>query len=598
MADATATFALNLDADMGAAGDAAGDLDLMKTAIQSDIRELNALKRAMGDVQKGATVDISAFRAMQERAKELTKSIAKGQTDFVRLGGSFASAEKGVSGLDATTKKALGPMGEQFERLSAIKDSLSGLSAGTLAASAGVAVFVVAIVAAAAAVGYAVVAIGQLVLEMAKFALQSSDAALKTEVMLEALTGSAGAASDLGSTIASVSSKVTVSSAKVTELATNLYKAGKRGAELEEALYLASLEADGLKGASLETVQKRMRSLEVQSLKFKQNLSDIFSGPSTRKAVGGFLDSMKNVLEVFDTSTESGKALQSLVSVMLDPLFNAASTVGPYVKTMFKGLVVGALLIAVAVLRARNAISDAFGDTSIFSGIDLMNVAFYAGIVVAGLIVVALLAVAAAAGFVALAVAAVVLAFAVMAIPVLLVVAAIGLVIAALIGVGYAIVTAVGWLWDLGAAGVEAAGNLIDGLAGGITSGAGLVYDAIRSMASGLVSTLQNALQMHSPSAIFDDMGDTGIAGGVVQGVGKGKKRVDAAVESLVSIPSVPTPSSPKASGSGAQVTVQLSIVGGSPAEQAEKRTFLEQFCETIEDGLGQSGIPLTLEVA
>ncbi len=600
MADATATFALNLSGDMSAAEAAAGDLELMKTAISADIKELNALKRAMQDVNKGGEVDVATFRVMQDRAKELQSSIAKGQQDFVRLGGSFGSTANGMSaataGLDATTKKALGPMGEQFERLGALKSVLgtSGLAAAGFAA---------AVVALAVVVVAAVAAIGQLVIEMAQFALASSDAALKSQIMLEGLTGSAGAAGELGNTIASVAGKVTVSSAKVQELATGLYKAGKRGAELEEALTAAALEADGLgKNASPELIARRMRSLDVQTMKFKDHLADIFSGPSTRKAVDGFLGSMKSVLEVFDTSTASGQALQSLVSVMLDPLFDAASAVGPFVKNMFRGMVVAALLVAIAVLRVKNALKDAFGGSDILGNVDTMNVAFYAGIVVLGLIVVALAAVAVAAGIVAVAFGVAALAVGLFLLPFavgfLIVVAVAALVVAALAFVAYTGYQTLSALYDLAAGGVEAAGGLIDGLVGGITSGAGEVYEAIKGLAAGAVSTLMNALQMHSPSKIFGELGDTGIAGGLEQGVDKGSARVNSAVEGLVSIPSTPAMSAPKAAGAGGNVTVQLTFQGASAAEQTAQRSFVEQLCETIETGCHQAGIPLSLEVA
>lgn len=616
MATATATFLLQLDANVGAAGAAAGDLNLLKTAISSDIAELSALETAMKQVNKGGEVNVATFRAMQARAEELKESIATGQQEFVRLGGSFSAASKATEGmalstgkLDETTKKALGPMGEKIERLGALKAVLgtSGLAAvGFVAAIALVAVGVV----------IAAAAIGKLVYEMMQFALTTSDAANKSQIMLEGLTGSSVAAGELESSISRVASKSTKSTAEITKLAEGLYKSGKRGSELEKALLEATYAADGLgKNPSPELLKRRMANLDVQALKFKDHIAAIFSGQSTRTAIEKFEMGLESVLDLFDTNTSSGKALQSIVSSMLDPLFNAVTAIAPYAKAMFKGMVVGALLLRIVVLALSNEFKAMFGDFDMGIGkMDGMQIAFYAGIVVVGLLVVALgvLAVAAAVvGVVLLAVLASIGLFLIMfvVLPIALVVAAVVLFVGAMYAIGVAVSMAIESLIELGAAGIDAAGSLIDGLVNGITSGAGAVFDAIKGLASGALSTLMSALDAHSPSKKFLAVGKIGIAGGVEEGVDAGAEGVNAAVDSLVSIPStrggageVPELAAggakgasggrPKISLGPINVMVQDAGQGGAVAQ------FYEQLCEKLEEAGAAAGIDFEFEGA
>lgn len=618
MATAEAKFHLSLTEDLAGAAAAAGKLDAMKIAIQEDIKQLNALKLAMGDMKKGGKAGGEVFDAMKAQAAALQKRIAENQEKFVKLGGSFTPMAKGAEAsadslkmLMESAKGAAGPMGGLFERLQLVKTAIAGGGWASV------------VIMGAVAVALLTTALIAAVYQMAAFALKSSDAAMKQRAMLEGVAGSAKAADGLSASIQSVASKVPLATAEVQKLASDLYKAGKRGSELETALYEASLEAAGLgKNASPDLIRRRMLNLDVQTMKFREHVATIFAGVKIEK----FLTALQQVISAFDSSTASGKALKAIVEVMLNPLFDQASTLGPIVKDMFRGMVVGALLMTVATLKVRNAIRDILPEGTL-GDLDGLKIAFYAGVaaafalaaslavltaagaaialvlgisgafILAMFVVPILVAVAALAAFavgvavaMAVAVAAILIGLAIVLMPFILLGAAIYLAITQFEAIKATVL-------DFGASAADAAGSIISGLVNGITSGAGAVVSAMTALAGNAMNAFTSAIGYGSPAKEFIAYGKIGIAGGVEKGVDDGSGAVNAAVSNMVSIPSA-EPAASRASGGGNKVVVQLVYQGQDKAEERRTRSLVSQICEAIEDGCKGAGIALELEPA
>lgn len=614
MATAEAKFHLSLTADTAAIAGAAGDLDAMKLAIQNDVKQANALKLAMADMKKGGQATGQAFDAMKAGLVSLQKRIGENQEKFVKLGGTFEPLAKGkdeIKNLMDSAKGAAGPLGGLFERLQLVKSAIKegGWSAAIAIAAVGVVVLTTALIAA--------------VYEMAKFALESSDAAMKQRAMLEGVAGSAKAADGLSASISSVASRVPLATSEVQKLASDLYKSGKRGSELEEALYKASLAAAGLgDNASPDLIRRRMLNLDVQTMKFQEHVAKIFAGVK----IEGFLTALQQVISLFDTSTSSGHALKAIVEVMLNPLFDQASTIGPLVKDMFRGMVVASLYAAIGVLHLRNALKDLLPE-GVLGDLGALKIAFYSGVVAAvvlagalavltgvGVVLGAMLAISGAFILLMFAVplvvcttiaavfaATVVAAMAVVAAAVLI---SMALVLWPFILLGAAIYLAItqfdaikAAVLDFGASAADAAGSIISGLVNGITSGAGAVVSAMTALAGNAMNAFKSAIGYGSPAKAFIAYGQIGIAGGVEKGVDDGSGSVNAAVSNMVSIPGA-EPGAARASGGGSKVVVQLVYQGQDKAEERRTRSLMTQMCEAIEDGCKGAGIALELEPA
>jgi hypothetical protein len=325
------------------------------------------------------------------------------------------------------------------------------------------------------------------------------------------------------------------SKAEIGKLAESLYKSGKRGAELEQALKAASLEASGLgKNPAPELVAEKMLTLGAVTTKWKDNLRDVFSGPRTKAASNKILGFMGSMVEKFGETTVEGQALQALVSTVMAPLGAGIKAIMPLANQFFRGMIIAALDVSIAVMKAGLAIKKALPDDAVSgwltveSAVTAGKVAFYAVLIVLALVVGAFLIVVAA-------VASCIVALAAIPTTLALGVAA---VVAFAVAVGVAIVSAVQYLATLGSAAVSAASDLIQGLINGIRSGAGAVAEAVTAMAKGAVSALKGALGISSPSKVFAIAG-TFSAEGFIEGVEAEADAVDATLESMIDIPPV-----------------------------------------------------------
>lgn len=349
----------------------------------------------------------------------------------------------------------------------------------------------------------------------------------------------------------------------------------------------------------------QMERLNKATEKAKGNLGKLFSGVHVEK----FVDAYEDVLGLLDESNSAAQGVKAILSAMLNPLFDSASTLGPLLKEFFRGLVLGALLTAVAVVKARNAIAKLIPDGAL-SGLLTMQSALEAGkyafMAIAAVVVIA--AVVLAVFFAALAIGCAVGLIALLALPI-----AIVLIVAAVAALGYAIYTfagkaiaaiggfvssAVAYLASLASAAYSAGSNIIQGLLNSIASGSGMVMQALRNLGGSAINALKGALGIHSPSKYALEFGQniTETFSGTVE---DGSGDATAAMESMAEPPDMPSFESARASaksqssqasaGRSVTVTGPFNFYGVAGAEDAENR-FAAMFTRILEGDVTQLG--------
>ncbi len=284
-----------------------------------------------------------------------------------------------------------------------------------------------------------------------------------------------------------------------------LMAAGMGGAAVFAAGAIVSLSSAALLGvfslAQLAVSLNKVASAKLDALagKAKKSLVSMFAGVHVDKLVDGLTELEKS----FDENSVSGQALKGIVSDLLNPLFDAIPKLIPYAKAFFQGMVIGALDVQIAVLKAYIAIKDMIPDSAkaklktLGDDIDVATTAMRAGTIVVGVL---------AAELAVLTVAALALGV-IIASPFILGAAVIAATAAAVYGAIGALGQLKNWvslagaaLSELGGAAWSAASSLVDGLVNGIKNGAGRVVEAVKSLGTSAVKSLNDALGNHSPS--------------------------------------------------------------------------------------------------
>jgi hypothetical protein len=245
-------------------------------------------------------------------------------------------------------------------------------------------------------------------------------------------------------------------------------------------------------------------ALPKQFERFKANVHDLFAGSN----IEPFLNALKDVLSVFDSTTITGRALKAAITGLSQPLIDAASAGGPIFKAFLQGMVIALLQISIILLKVRNYLRDAFGGE--LGGIDGMTAALLAGKVVLYSI---------AAGFA-------------------LVAAGVALVVGPLVLFVLAIKAAYDFIANLDFG--EIGSNLVDGFVSAILGGVGAVTDAVTNLATGARDTLKRVLGIHSPSLVFAQLGMQ-TAEGFARGVDEGAGGARGSVADMVGSPKAET---------------------------------------------------------
>lgn len=526
-ADARATFAIDLESNAGeVAPNAARELEQLREKIRGGVDELRGMQMALRNLRGAAGVSRDTIKELQDRIAAQKAVVAQAQQRYVQLGGSFKNLRPkptadGIKDLLEAVRATPGPLSGLVGRLGSLRALVAGGAiVGGLAAIAAV---LVALVAASTAATAA----------LTRYGLAQANARRNELLRLEGLskhrdywlaaagfTHVADSAETLQGMIDSVSDQVALGREQILGYAEALYKAGLRGGTLQSVLEGMSIVAatqgeaaashwrdwavsmalvgsnvrkltDDVKARLGPIAERQLLSLDVQARKLRSNLGSIFADVKLEKMLKG----ISQVTELFSQSTATGRALKVIAETFLNPIAEAVGSTGPIVKDFFRGMVLGAQSLTIAILEARLWFKRTFEDSKLLEGIDKARVALNLG---KG----AVYGLAAAFGVLALAVG--------LAMVPLMIVFGIGVLL------GYAARKA----WDafmkiewsaLGKA-------VIDGIVGGIKRGVRWVKDAIGSVAGTIQSVFAQRMRIRSPSRVMFDAGvniDTGIARGI-----------------------------------------------------------------------------------
>lgn len=595
-ADETATFAVNLeDGTSGPAEAAAQALTTLKKRIDADTTALAQMQKALRNLKGATTPNLPQIADLTKRIEAQKQAIAGAQSSYLSLGGNFAAtkakARSFADRLGELGKAAQGMPGPIGGVVSGFQSLGGMLSRGALIGGiAAVAVALVAVTVAAVAATAALL----------KMAIASANARRNEALHLESLTKmrnvygiAAGNAKDMQASIDRVSGSTALGRGKLGEYTTQLYKMGLRGQNLDAALEGMAIKGavvgdEGAKafahwaaGANLagKSVQrltddvkarfggvaaKQLLDLDVQMRMLHENTAALFDGI----AIEPFLKGLSSITQLVSANTRSGQALKAIFTTIFQPMIDAITAATPIIKRFFQGMIIGALLVAIAIVRVRNWWRKAFGGESSVKGDTLaMKAALYVGIAALGVLGVAIVATFAllvgalvfAAPFIwaaVVAVGALAIQGLILAAPFILAAIAIAAVIAAAYQL-YQLWKEIDWT-ALGT-------SIVEGIVDGIKSGAKWLIDTVSELGTSALGALKETLSISSPSKAFARLG-LAIPQGLAAGVEAGAPEAGSAVSGLVDVPAAPG-----GARGGSNVTVEVGgiVIHASSEAQA-----------------------------
>lgn len=546
----------------------------------------NALQKAQAKEKEVASAASSATAAL--KAQEGAVSALAGDVEKLKTADNHAAeAEKNrAESLEATAKtgdglnKLGGPLGRLGNQAKEVTEGWRDLTKSIGTGPAAFAVAAVAVVALAAVLIAGAIA-------AARFALGQADIARSARLTQEAFLAQVGGGMQLTEAMKDVEKSTGIASDRQRDIIKSLQAANVAAGDIPSALQaIAKQEAalgdssgtqgliDNLKSGKTSVdelasdmeskfggiARKKMLSLDAQSATLSKNIGGLFAGIN----IEPFLLGLAKIVALFDTQTESGKALKALLEGVFQPLSDAAAGVLPTVERFFLGFVLGALKVGIAVKKMAKAFDFDLGQSK-----DWPDVAEIG---------------AGAAAFLAVSLAAVGAAF-----------AAIGAAIAAPIAAFYAVSNASHTAGEaIGNAmksaadtlrGLDWAGiglDIIRGLAAGITSGVSLVTEAASNLGKAAGDAIKSSLKIQSPSKVTAELGGY-TAEGFAQGVDEGTGLAQDAMTAMVA-----PPDAQAVGGSRGGVTVTIGqIVISGVAGAAE---MVDQLASELEARLISGG--------
>jgi hypothetical protein len=267
-----------------------------------------------------------------------------------------------------------------------------------------------------------------------------------------------------------------------------------------------------------KTVAAQMISLSVQFDKMKTNIGRLFDGID----IEPFLRGLSKITSLFAENTVTGRALKALLEKVFTPLFAASESLFPVISAFMRGMVIGALAVAIAFLWVKKQLVEAFGGDSA-SKIDWIKTAMYAGIIATGLLVLGLVSLIGIMGLVAAVCGSLLL---IVSLPFIIPLAFIGLLIYGI----YRLVTAIQSIKAPDMKGLGA--DTIAGLVTGLLSGNGLISMAMTKLGATAMNSFKSMLGIASPSKVFAMYGKHTVEG-YVQGVDDNAGAATASVEAM-----------------------------------------------------------------
>jgi hypothetical protein len=495
-------------------------------------------------------------------------------------------SQASIGELLKTSKGLLGSMGGMPGRLSSVAE---GLGAAGLAGAAIAAVAAIVLLSAAIIGGFV-----RGLVAMLSEAISATEAVAMLGVSLEAaaiagkqLTVTGGA---LAQVVGDVASRVPLAGAKVNALAADLLKAGVEADQLGSALEAAAIGesvgvgAEALKslkdaakaGGDVEAVagkiQKKygalaavqMRQLSVQFAKAKENASALFSGVNTTP----LLDGARQVLQLFESTSSTGKALKEIIETLLNPIFGAAPDAGSALRSAFRAGVIAALKFGIVVMTIKQQLEDMLDVDLGGMSIDWAALGT-AAMVVAGALALGAAVVGVFVGGILLMTAGVL--------------AAIGVVVAFGAGLAWLVGMAAAKATEFVAAGANFALGLADGILGGMSS----VINAAKTLASKAVDTVKSTLGIKSPSSVMFDQAGKPTAQGMAGGIEANAGLVENAADDLAT-GAIVAPKRGGGVGGGSVGAITVNVYG---VEGADDPAFARKVADALNKALdGMAG--------
>lgn len=527
-------------------------LEAEETKLKTKAEAANA---ALAKQAKTLTHGADKVGALKKQEESRTKVLDIAQRRTEQFNGKLGSMIKGVRA--ASTD---------------IEDMSSSLgSMGTIAAIGASAT--VLLVAAVIAVGAAFIA-GAIAVD--KYAISLANAKRNQEQTLRALTQNNDVAKQTNDAIEKISAGTGIASDRLVDLTKKLTLgrqqmglAALKGNELESALYSAATaeQALGDSGAADQLVdqlnagmltadrlasrvqtkygdvlQHKMLGLDQQMFRLHKNIDRLFSGLN----IEPFLRGLSRMVDLFDVSTASGRAIKGLFEAIFGP------TTGDMADKFFIFLERMILRTELKIVKLRITFQD-LGATIDDIG-DRIEKSQFGG---------ALDTIKAAIDRTTPAIADAVIGFSPLATMFDYFATSIPLIVKGLEKLFSMQAELASW----GKKAATAAGDFVQGLVNGLTGGAKLVDTAVRALGQVAIAGLKTALDSHSPSRKFFAIGMTAPEG-MARGIESGASRVGAAVDDLVQLPRE-TPASSSSSSSKNEYKFEFNVqIIGSPSDE------------------------------
>lgn len=610
-ADSEVTFGVNLEETGG--DDAAAALEALREKLLSDTAALREMNSALKNLKGGTSVNIDAFKALKDQIDAQKVSIAQAQADYVNLGGAFSGTAAATRAEESAARAAAIALREQAaaaaraaaeaRQLAAAEERASAAAAKNQAAAAAKAE-AAALAAAktqAKADADAHAALAKQEAAAAAAAQKMQGAAAKEAAALHnaaaQAAGGTGKLGEMAGALGALGGPAGAAGQRVAQLGEGIKKlmatAGKAGPIIALVVILAALTAGflaaavavtvwGIKLADAQRDASDVLKLENQFKRFTKLVGETFGGLKTDALMKG----LQRIINLFDSSTASGRALKFLFESLFQPLVDLATAAIPIIVSVFKTLLIWGLKAYVAIMQ--------FSKTDTFAALvvvlKILGVAV--GIVAAGFVVMAAL-------FAAVIIVPIVATIAIFT----ALVAALGYVwdffVAAWNGITGVVSGAVGAVLGFMGAMVDAGANLIAGLAQGIANGAGAVVDAVVGAASGAINAAKAFLGISSPSKVFAGLGNfttEGFAGGIAANDNAATAAEEMASDATAAAAGVaaPAPSGggrAASSGGGVTVNVTINVEGVSNAEQLQTPAFKAQMADAFEQACIELGL-------
>lgn len=579
-----AVFVVALEDEIsGSASQAAASLVSLRATIDADTKSLSQLQKAMRQMKAAGRQGSDAFAALNTKASAMKAQIGLNVEKFTELGGTFDKLAPKAQGLFGALSSASGPIGSLSSGIGKLGGLLTSPVAGVIALSVGVVALAAGMVALASAAARAAVG-------LAKFAVSSSDARRSEGLQIEGLNTLRSAygrqvasVNDYQAAIDRASDSTNVGRDTLRGYAQSLTRAGLRGDALTEAVEAMGLAAmvQGERGANrfralavnarlaggsvsdlatryrdeLGPIARRtMLSLENQTTKLNKNLARLFGGLNTEPMLAA-LDSIGNLLS---QSTASGRALKKMFELLFQPIVDQIGEATPMIENFFKGMVIGAMVAGIGLLRLRNQLRTVF--PGFLQDANGAKLAVYAGIAAFAIFVGVLALAAVAAGLFALAMFLVLL-------PFILIIGAIGLLAAGIIWLIESIGEAFTSIGDY-------VSDMIDGIVFAITGGTPRVEAAFNQLASKGAKSFAGRLGIASPSKVFAAFGRN-IVDGAVLGVESGSPQLEQTMGGLVEEP---------VGGAmrGGSTTVSIGDIAINAGESSDPRSLAMAFRDEL----------------